>query len=301
MDDGSTDGSGEICQAYAARDSRVLVIRQKNAGVSAARNAGLDAATADFIGFVDADDWIDAGMYAAMYQAAVSSGAQIVLCDAVTVWGSGRQEADTIPLLPDSRILRKPEISPALLAQLAGSVCRCLYRRELLSGARFPQGLKYSEDRIFNLYAMGIAESVAYLKTGLYYRFIRPGSATTSIHTDQFAIQHQAYLLAEPIVRTYWSEDHLPVYRRMLVIQGALVQIYQICAPGSAYPSLNDKLSAIHDVAHHPALRGAFSQCPPEGIRERLLRRRCVPALCLVGFLWNIKNRQAGSLCQKSA
>ena len=59
VDDGGTDGCPEICDAYAAKDARVKVIHKQNGGVSAARNDGINAATGDFIGFVDSDDWVE--------------------------------------------------------------------------------------------------------------------------------------------------------------------------------------------------------------------------------------------------
>ncbi len=70
VDDGSPDGCGPICDEYALTDRRVLVIHQDNGGLSAARNAGLDAAQGDYIAFVDADDWIDPGMVAELLRLA---------------------------------------------------------------------------------------------------------------------------------------------------------------------------------------------------------------------------------------
>ena len=63
MDDGSDDNSLKICKEYEKRHARVRVIHQDNAGVSAARNQGIDIAEGEYIGFVDSDDWIDANMY----------------------------------------------------------------------------------------------------------------------------------------------------------------------------------------------------------------------------------------------
>ena len=66
VDDGSTDRSGEICDEYGKKDNRIVVVHNKNKGVSVARNCGLDIATGDYITFVDSDDYIDLQMYSEM-------------------------------------------------------------------------------------------------------------------------------------------------------------------------------------------------------------------------------------------
>ncbi len=81
IDDGSTDNSGQICYEYAKKDKRIKVFHKPNGGVSSARNLGLDNATGEWITFVDADDWIDKEMYQSLYNEAVTSQADIVLCD----------------------------------------------------------------------------------------------------------------------------------------------------------------------------------------------------------------------------
>lgn len=81
VDDGSIDKSGEIVDKYADQDYRIHVIHQKNQGVSSARNAGLRLAKGKYIGFVDSDDWIEDYMYEDMYKRAISSAAEIVICN----------------------------------------------------------------------------------------------------------------------------------------------------------------------------------------------------------------------------
>ena len=79
INDGSVDGTAGICDRYAAEDRRVMVIHQENAGVSAARNEGLQAATGEYIGFVDADDWIDVDYLQHMVATAGDADADMVV------------------------------------------------------------------------------------------------------------------------------------------------------------------------------------------------------------------------------
>ena len=132
VDDGSTDRSGSICDSYAAMDSRIRVIHQENAGISAARNAGLAAAAGKYIGFVDSDDWIAPEMFQRLLTIAGETDCPLVMCDARTVYADGRSEPDTITQLKSSCVLNSGDMSPELLLELAGSVCRCLYHAELL-------------------------------------------------------------------------------------------------------------------------------------------------------------------------
>lgn len=78
VDDGSPDQCGIICDEYAKSDSRVRVIHQENSGVASARNAGLQAAQGDYIGFVDSDDWIAPDMYDCLYLAAHEAFCQVL-------------------------------------------------------------------------------------------------------------------------------------------------------------------------------------------------------------------------------
>ena len=81
VDDGSPDNCPALCAQYAKEDPRVRVIHKENGGVSTARNAGLDAATGEYVTFVDSDDWIDPDMYVSMMTRIREYGCDAVLCD----------------------------------------------------------------------------------------------------------------------------------------------------------------------------------------------------------------------------
>jgi glycosyltransferase involved in cell wall biosynthesis len=80
IDDGSTDNSGKLCDQYAKKDDRIIVIHQKNSGPSSARNAGLDNARGEWIGFVDSDDWCDINMFSQLYENSIKNNADVSVC-----------------------------------------------------------------------------------------------------------------------------------------------------------------------------------------------------------------------------
>ncbi len=177
VDDGSQDGSGSICDAYAKKDGRVMVIHKENGGLSDARNAGLDKASGDYIGFVDGDDWIEADMYRAMYEACEREHAQIAACRYKQITKSGVIDASG----GNSVSLSKTD---ALEVYICGddryliynSVWSKLFSRDLIDGMRFPTG-KNSEDIMFTTKAFCKMERLAYLDEA-YYNYVldREGS-----------------------------------------------------------------------------------------------------------------------------
>lgn len=146
VDDGSTDASGAICDRFAAADNRIRVIHQKNAGVSAARNAGLDAAEGDYIGFCDPDDYIEPDMYEYLFALLLRKDADIAAC-------SGWYEHDKLRRYwfespPDEISLSSWEAIRELHRRryLKASVSDKLYRRSVWEKVRFIEGLTNGED-----------------------------------------------------------------------------------------------------------------------------------------------------------
>lgn len=215
VDDGSKDNSIEICKNYLNQDKRVHLIHQENSGVSAARNRGIEQACGEYIGFVDSDDWLEPDMYECLLREANQASADIVMCDARTVYEDGKIQADTITQLSGNQILQKSDFTPSLLLEMAGSAWRCIYKNHRYNDKLqkqktflFPLGVKFSEDRIFNLYAFGQANKICYIKKAFYNRYMNKKSAVHRFHQDYFEACKRSMDGIEQAVRYAWEDDN---------------------------------------------------------------------------------------------
>ncbi len=288
INDGSKDSSGAICDQWAKKDPRVKVIHQENRGVSAARNAGLDAATGDFIGFVDADDEIAPETYETALQQIGDH--DIVMWDAVTVWGDGRTEPDTIPLLEGDCTVTKKDWTPELLAWMAGSACRCLYRRSCIAGLHFPEGIKFSEDRLFNLYAMGRCNSLRYFKRPMYYRLMHSESAVHRYHEDYFEACKSAHTAIVQALEMYWNNDagYVQVYNRQF-LSGAVSAVCNYFYKTSPL-TVGQKWRKTRILCSDEYLQQVITATNNIGLRGKLIQLKSVTALCALAWLANKKH-----------
>lgn len=215
VDDGSKDNSIEICKNYLNQDKRVQLIHQENSGVSAARNRGIEQACGEYIGFIDSDDWIEPNMYECLLREANQASADIVICDARTVYEDGKIQADTITQLSGNQILQKSEFTPSLLLEMAGSAWRCIYKNHRYNDKLqkqktilFPLGVKFSEDRIFNLYAFGQANKICYIKKAFYNRYMNEKSTVHRFHQDYFEACKKSKDGIEQAIRYAWEDNN---------------------------------------------------------------------------------------------
>ena len=145
VEDGSPDRCGAICDEYAQRDGRIRVIHQENGGVSAARNAGLEAATGQWIGWVDPDDWIDPDMFERLITAGEQEEEPV---DVVICGGYEEYRYRQVPFgWPCRQLLDREEALQGLLEDryMHNALYDKLWRRELYEGIRFPVGHTYED------------------------------------------------------------------------------------------------------------------------------------------------------------
>ena len=291
IDDGSRDNSGAICDEYAEKDARIRVIRKENEGVSVARNLGLSLAKGEYIGFVDSDDQIDPGTFEAMYAAAKNSGADIVMCDAVTVYGDGRTELDTITQLQESGWSVKETWTSSLLTELAGAVWRCIYRRELLEKhrIRFPEGLRFSEDRIFNLYTMGYADGVAYCKAPYYRRLMRQGSAVHKFYPDYFDIVKDAHRRTQTAVAEAWGNDEVIRTAYLSQFVGGTIAAVNNYFYRTSTLTLKERWEKVRELCEDGELREVLTRTDFGGVRRKWMLKKRIGLLCLCAQVLNWK------------
>ena len=180
VDDGATDESGAICDAYAARDSRVRVIHKPNGGLSSARNAGIDAATGEYLAFVDSDDWIEPDTYGYMLRQMVHGGAKLACAGRYDV--NGETGDKKIGLCPQrEEVISAEEMVGRIFVwdNCDSSACDKLYHRSLLETFRYPEG-KVCEDVPVTYLIVLKAGMVAMCNRPVYNYYHRPGSITTA-------------------------------------------------------------------------------------------------------------------------
>lgn len=183
IDDGSTDGSNNLCHIFERMDSRIKYIRQANAGVSAARNAGINMARGSWIGFVDADDWIESDMFEKLLGAAVNRKKEIAVCGHIKHFDNNWTENLTHAEIP-STICREEFMKYVLLDRyFEGSLANKLFSRNLIEKEfplRVDESIHVGEDIVFAIQAALRTDGAAYVPEALYHYCIRKNSAMTS-------------------------------------------------------------------------------------------------------------------------
>ena len=173
VNDGSTDNSPQICEEYANKDSRINVLHKKNGGLSSARNAGLDVANGEYIGFVDSDDFVEKNMYEEMINTLKKYSANLVICsyfsDVEIKYPCEKSMLATVDVV--FRLYLKNKIQAYAWNKL--------YAKEIFSEIRYTNGILF-EDMDILLPVLEKAKKIALLNDKLYHYIQRKASITNS-------------------------------------------------------------------------------------------------------------------------
>lgn len=189
VDDGSPDGCGRICDKYAKADARIAVIHKQNGGLSSARNAGLDIANGEYIGFVDSDDYIEPDMYEYLYNKLVEYDVDISCCGVRHFYG---EKTSTCAQEIEEVLTPQEAIRHAFKGNISSvNAVSKLYKRKVYSSIRFPIG-KTTEDA-YVIVDVLLNASKVFVSTKAKYNYVHRGE---SITTDSFTEKDLDVILA---------------------------------------------------------------------------------------------------------
>ena len=246
VNDGSSDNSLSVLEKLATDDSRIRIIDKPNGGVSTARNAGLDAATGEYVAFIDSDDWIHDSYFSILMKEAQDSNSDITIASYVDVYGDDTSGSSV-------RVSAPEHVHTALAAEVMArdgyfrrSVWGRIYKREVVADKRFPLEIHFGEDLIYNVL---IADSptcrVTVFELPLYFYYqvrsdslvhAKPLDANYLLgswfvdHIEQFEQKNIAVCAALSALLTYryegsFSKDAKTVRRRAKQILNQCVRV----------------------------------------------------------------------------
>lgn len=209
IDDGSTDGSGALCDEYAKKDARVRVVHKQNGGQSSARNAGLESAKGEYITFVDSDDFIHPQMIDLLVYGLEKTNADISMC---YIQNTGSSVIPQTEIDYDSYSLKDGkeywhmgfEGHPS-----APQLVMCpakLYCRNCIEGLRFPIGVVHEDVIWVADYAPRLSKIAVYTD-GLYYYYQRSGSTMHAPSTKSLCDRLSALIYKNQTCLTYFPEQ----------------------------------------------------------------------------------------------
>lgn len=329
VDDGSKDDSGKICDSYASKDSRVKVIHQQNGGISRAQNAGLDAASGEFIAFADNDDILDCKNIEILLNAILQSGAsmskakwqqfglssleQIKKEAGLGARGLSAEKSQATARLenmPQIKIVKNPlkayQTVFCKIFRIIGNKlgknsetryfneanwCR-LYKREVWEGVRFPEG-KFAQDTAMASVLYSRMNYVAHVDAVLYYWLQRADSVTHKMRDAGFYHDHI------DAVRANWDlclEHNVVPARSYYTMVGNLR--YERCALKSGENTLNGgknsdaKIQKIYEKNYAKDVEFAKSAVKKLTILQRAqcFTMACVRNLEKIIYDYKIKN-----------
>lgn len=212
INDGSTDSCRSIMEKFRKIDNRIITVNKINEGVSAARNLGIGIAKGKYIGFIDSDDYIDERMYEKLYYKAVKEKSDVAMCRFVTfskkgscdeIWNFEYESTKPSKMIIQNMIGVESEFEFNKMEPLMGSVCRCIYNKEIIDkyGICFNNKITFAEDLLFNINYLIYVDKVALVDETLYLYRESENSLSRGYRKDLFIMIQKLTYEIKKIIR----------------------------------------------------------------------------------------------------
>lgn len=300
VDDGSRDNSGALCDEFAASDRRIKVLHQKNEGVSGARNAGMAAASGEYIAFLDSDDYYKPDMLEKMVNAVKSGDADSAGCGHIYLYPDGKalQEASVLPTgIYDADVIKSSIVRPLLHDRLEGRiingyVVRFLYKTSIIKRNDIKFSGAYLEDELFIIEYFSVAGRLSVVDEPLYVYYINPASVTRSYLKDYPSVFSHSLEMKKKLVEKY-KIDGIEGWLDHTCWAGLLIAAANEFAPGNP-AGFAQRRKNLRSLCKTPLFAGAVKNLKPKNV---LGNKRIVAGLIkarqytLLSILYTIKNR----------
>ncbi len=257
VNDGSPDQSGDICEEYAKKDPRIRVIHKKNGGASSARNAGLDAATGNYISFVDSDDILHPRMLELLMKALIAADAGFAACAVKTADPRTEQNPFSEEVVPEgyesySADVVFADFNRGFYPKLTAFPHNKLYRRALFADIRFDVDMKIYEDEMICLELIQAARRVAYVPCAMYCYYQTQDSLMRSVWDERMfltldSLQHLSDFMQEKgiskevdILQWKWLQAYLRLHYAVREERQDLLELF-----GKYEPALRNKYAQL--------------------------------------------------------
>ena len=259
VDDGATDSSGAICDAWAERDNRIRVIHKENGGLSDARNAGMDVACGAWYMFVDSDDTIAPDTLERLYRAAVNHDCEMAVCNMIRIYDDGSTEPFYAPV-SELTIWEGQQRFETLKQP---SACNKLFRADLFRDIRFPKGKFYEDTFVYHILAHRANRIALTGHDGYYYLSRRESILGQPKYTDRYfdfveaVYKRMAYLLEHQVA--HYAEE-------------ACLSLYAAVSNGEKYIAKRDdnRLKFRHMRRWYRTTYDHLMKHPDTGIKQKL-------------------------------
>ena len=305
VDDGSPDNCGKICDDYAEKDSRVKVIHKENAGVSAARNSGIDVSSGKYIMFCDSDDTVEPDYLELMYTAAETDGTDIGVCGFRIILDDDEEKNQIISYNGTQLItvLGRSGFCDIIESNLFFSACNKIYNTEIIkkSGLHMNEEMKFSEDFHFNLeYFIKINGGVAVVGKPLYnYQVGKEDSSTKKYVENLWPITLTTFSLMKTLYGSLEdpsSEYKTRMYTRFVnMICSVLHNTMKKDNPQPFFKKFAENVRIVHSEEY----KEAVTFCDSGALNPlylKVLRTRSYLLIFMCEVLIHVKNRRSFQL-----
>ena len=267
VDDGSTDGSGQIAERYATHDERLRVVHIKNGGVSHARNIGLEMATGTYITFIDADDTVATDYLENLYRCITENDVDLVISGVVKVGDSPSQTTVVLPLF-QGKMTRADVLDAFAQVQketgIFGYCVAKIFPKSILGSIRFDEKLQLAEDFDFYLKLYNKVSSFYFDNAALYYYRQNTDNSPMSVADNE--IDYKAQLEIQLRYASFLKANSVYTGLNKEIAERNLNNYLYLVLHYSEKERFNDRFMRLHELCQNEgiAIRG-------EGNRQKVM------------------------------